>query len=108
MSDNRHLSFSPLVKRRWRWLLLMILVMLTTTVHAADWVKDPSKYSMSNSKDHVTFNVFLCDLDRNNTYPKKGGIYAKNSNGRQVWLMDLWYISEGSDENPFGKVRARY
>lgn len=108
MIDYRHLFYSPLKEWRWRWLLVAIMAMLTTTVQAADWVKDSSKYSMSNSKDHVTFNVFLCDLDNNNTYPKKGGIYAKNSSGRQVWLMDLWYISEGSDENAFGKVRARY
>ncbi len=108
MIDYRHDTHSPLRERRWRWLVAAILAMLATTVQASDWMKRSDKFSMTTSKDHVTFKVFLCDLDRSNTYAKSGGIYAKNAQGRQVWLMDLCYISEGSDENPFGKVRARY
>jgi hypothetical protein len=67
------------------------------------------KFSMNSYTNHVRFNVFLCDLDRSNTYAKSnGGVYAVDASGNQKWLMDLIYIEEGSDENPFGKVRARY
>ena len=79
-----------------------------TSIHASDWMKYKDKFSMTSSKDHVTFKVFLCDLDHSNTYAKSGGITAVNSNGQKVWLMDLKYNNEGSDENPFGKVTARY
>ena len=90
-----------------RMLLMMLFPVYTLQVQANDWMKYPDKFSMSNSVDHVTFNVFLCDLDNGDTYAKSGGITAV-CGGEKRWLMDLWYINEGSNENPYGKVHARY
>ena len=99
-----HLTSLP---KAWTMLLVMMLSTQVTKVHAADWMHRADKFYMSNYADHVTFNVFVCDLDRSNTYAKKGGIYA-TSGSEKVWIMDLCYKEEGSDENPFGKVNARY
>ena len=107
MIDYRLFSHSPLRERQWKWLVVMVLAMLTTTAQA-DWMRKPNWYTMSSSIDHVTFKILLCDLDKDDTWATSGGIYAVNSNGRTVWLMDLCYINEGSNENPFGKVKARY
>ncbi len=90
------------------FLMLMLLFAQFTAMQAADWMKRADKFYMSNHDNHVTLNVFLCDLDNGNTYAKSGGIYAKNSSGQTMWLLDLCYIEEGSDENAFGKVNARY
>ena len=100
-------SKCPFVLRRFIGLMIFLFAGITAA-QAEDWMKKPSKFYMSTQNNHVTFTVFLCDLDGNNTYAKSGGIYAVDNNGSRVWLMDIWYISEGSDENPFGKVRARY
>lgn len=90
------------------WFLVAMLLALCLPVMASDWMKAPSKFSMQASKDHLTFKVLLCDLDRINTYAKSDGlIYATNSSGTTMNLIDIWYIEEGSDENPYGKVTAR-
>ena len=89
------------------WLLLMMFSMQVANMQASDWMHNSEKFSMSSSSDHVTFKPFLCDLDRSNTYAKSGGIYAKCGN-EEVWLMDVYYKEEGSDENAYGKVYARY
>ena len=106
MRNKRNLNHSPFSKL-WAWLLVMLLSAPVVEMRAADWMHRADKFSMSTSSDHVTFRPFLCDLDRSNTYAKSGGIYAKCGN-EQVWLMDLYYKEEGSDENPYGKVYARY
>ena len=90
------------------WLLMAVLLTFSIPAVASDWMTNSTKFSMSNSKDHVTFKVFLCDLDGSNTYAKSDGtIFAVNSAGRKLYLMDIWYIEEGDDSNPFGKVHAR-
>ena len=89
------------------FMLLCLMVLLPQLAQASDWMHNSSKFSMSSSSDHVTFKPFLCDLDRSDTYAKKGGIYAKCGN-RTVWLMDIHYKNEGDNENPYGKVYARY
>ena len=90
-----------------QFILLCLMALLSQQVQASDWMHNSSKFSMSTSSDHVTFKPFLCDLDRSDTYAKKGGIYAKCGN-RTVWLMDIHYKNEGDNENPYGKVYARY
>ena len=90
-----------------QFILLCLMALLSQQVQASDWMLNASKFSMSTSSDHVTFKPFLCDLDRSDTYAKKGGIYAKCGN-RTVWLMDIHYKNEGDNENPYGKVYARY
>ena len=89
------------------FMLLCLMVLLPQLAQASDWMHNSSKFSMSSSSDHVTFKPFLCDLDRSDTYAKKGGIYAKCGN-RTVWLMDIHYKNEGDNGNPYGKVYARY
>lgn len=88
-------------------LLLIAMLMNATNLKAADWMKRSDKFSMESHTGYVTLKVFLCDLDRGNTYAKSGGVYA-TCGGETKWILDLCYIEEGSDENPFGKVRARY
>ena len=96
------------LQKPWTWLLVAFLSIFCMPIQASDWMKNSGKFYMSNSKDHVTFNVFLCDLDGKNTYAKSDGyIYALNSAGQKLALIDIWYIEEGDDSNPFGKVRAR-
>ncbi len=90
-----------------QFILLCFMALLAQQVQASDWMHNSSKFSMSTFSDHVTFKPFLCDLDRSDTYAKKGGIYAKCGN-RTVWLMDIHYKNEGDNENPYGKVYARY
>ena len=93
----------------WALLLVMMLSLPAMRVQAADWMTYADKYSMESYNNHVRFNVFLCDLDGSNTFAKEdGGVYAQDGSGTKIWLIDLIYIEEGSDENAFGKVRARY
>lgn len=107
MKHSKTFFYLTSLPKVWAMLLVMMLSTQVTKVHAADWMHRADKFYMSNYADHVTFNVFVCDLDRSNTYAKKGGIYA-TSGSEKVWIMDLCYKEEGSDENPFGKVNARY
>ena len=100
---TRYVRISKLVV----WIFTALLFMHTSTAQASDWMHNSSKFSMSTSSDHVTLKPFLCDLDRSNTYAKNGGIYAQ-SGSQTVWIMDVYYKDEGSDENPYGKVYARY
>ena len=94
--------------RAWTWLSAALFFVFSLPMHAADLMLNPSKFYMSNNQDHVTFNVLLCDLDYLNTYAKSDGcIYAISSSGQRKDLIHIWYIEEGSDDNPFGKVRAR-
>ena len=94
--------------RAWTWLSAVLFFVFSLPMHAADLMLNPSKFYMSNNQDHVTFNVLLCDLDYLNTYAKSDGcIYAISSSGQRKDLIHIWYIEEGSDDNPFGKVRAR-
>ena len=107
MINLKHFKEHSPLPKLWTWILVMMMSAHFMSVQAADWMRHSDKFSMENQKDHVTLKVFLCDLDRTNTYAKSGGVYATCGN-RTMWLLDLWYISEGSDENPFGKVHARY
>ena len=73
--------------------LLMLLATCAANIYAADWMTYSDKFSMNSYTNHVRFNVFLCDLDRSNTYAKSnGGVYAVDASGNQKWLMDLIYI----------------
>ncbi|MBP5712756.1 MAG: hypothetical protein J6W77_07195, partial [Prevotella sp.] len=103
----KHFYDSPPLTKLWTWILVMLMSTHFMSVQASDWMKNSSKFSMENHSNHVTLKVFLCDLDKGNTYAKSGGVYAR-CGGQTYWLLDLWYIEEGSDENPFGKVHARY
>ena len=107
MINLKHFKEHSPLPKLWTWILVMMMSTHIMNVQAADWMRDASKFSMENHTDHVTLKIFMCDLDRSNTYAKSGGVYA-TCGGQRMWLLDLWYISEGSDENPFGKVRARY
>lgn len=57
--DAYHAPHSMLLS----WLLAVLLSVFTLQVQANDWMKYPDKFYMSNHSDHVTFNVFLADLD---------------------------------------------
>ncbi len=107
MINLKHFKEHSPLPKLWTWILVMMMSAHFMSVQAADWMRDASKFSMENHTDHVTLKIFMCDLDRTNTYAKSGGVYA-TCGGQRMWLLDLWYINEGSDENPFGKVRARY
>lgn len=107
MKNKRNTHVVP-SSRLCAWLLTMLMLLQVSTMQAEDWMKRADKFSMESHTDHVTFKVFLCDLDRSNTYAKSGGVYATCNGESNKWILDLCYISEGSDENPFGKVRARY
>lgn len=77
---------------------------------AADWMKRSDKFYMEYSgstPEHVTFHVLMCDLDYSNTYAKSEGTIYAESGSSIYYLMDIHYVSEGKDENPYGKVRAR-
>ena len=105
----KHLQFlnNLVALSRAAYLIVFALMMVGTQVHAADWMKRGDKFYMSKSKDHVTFNVFLCDLDDGDTYAKSDGCIFAQGNGRTYYLIDIYYKNEGSNENPFGKVCAR-
>ena len=49
------------LQKPWTWLLVAFLSIFCMPVQASDWMKNSGKFYMSNSKDHVTFNVFLCN-----------------------------------------------
>lgn len=98
----------------WPWLLLMALLLVPATMQAADWVRDKSKYSMSNSTDHVYFEIFLADLDGHNTYSTSGSIYAEPADGKgggTLQLIELYTYdmsaSSDKDEWPQWDVKAR-
>ena len=107
MTQLRFFRNYQALPKLWVWLLVTMLFMHVVNMQASDWMHNSSKFSMTISSDHVTFKPFLCDLDRGDTYAKNGGIYATCGN-ETVWLMDLYYKNEGSNENPYGKVYARY
>lgn len=79
-------------------------------VQASDWMQRSDKFYMEYSgstPEHVTLHILMCDLDMTNTYAKSGGtVYAKSGNAFYS-LLDIVYIDEGSDENSYGKVKAR-
>ena len=87
--------------------IFLLLSLLSLPVQAADWVLDEGKYSayLSASQDHLRFEVFLADLDRNNTYSKGGYVYATNGN-KTIKLLYLKYINQGSDESQTAEVKA--
>ena len=96
-------------------LLLMVLLLAPTTMQAADWMRDASKFSMSNATDHVYFEIFLADLDRNNTYSNSGSIYAEPADGKggptlqlmELYTYDMSVVSSYSDEMPQWSVYSR-
>jgi hypothetical protein len=89
-------------------LTALLLSLWSLTAGASDWMLNPDKFSMSNHDDHVSFEIFLADLDRSNTYAERGCICALDEEThKEYYLLDLRYIEEGSDENPNGKVKAR-
>ena len=74
MSNMKHFYDSPPLTKLWTWILVMIMSTHFMSVQASDWMKNSSKFSMENHPDHVTLKVFLCDLDKRNTYAKSGGV----------------------------------
>ena len=96
-------------------LLLMVLLLAPATMQAADWMRDASKFSMSNATDHVYFEIFLADLDRNNTYSNSGSIYAEPADGKggptlqlmELYTYDMSVVSSYSDEMPQWSVYSR-
>ena len=88
-----------------KYLLMVMLCTLSMSAFAADWVRDESKYRLSQSSDHLKLEVFLADLDAKNTYSKGGIVFATNGYKR-IDLLYLEYINEGSDESPTAKVKA--
>lgn len=94
----------------WLWLTVVLWAVPVMEAQAADWMKRSDKFYMEYSgstPEHVTFHVLMCDLDYSNTYAKSEGTIYAESGSSIYYLMDIHYVSEGKDENPYGKVRAR-
>lgn len=94
------------------WLLLtaMLWTVSATKGQASDWMRRSDKFYMEYSgstPEHMTLHVLMCDLDMSNTYAKSDGTIYATSGNTTYYLMDIIYVEEGSDENQYGKVKAR-